>query len=283
MKVYEYAKIRNIKSREIVKRLHELGETHVKNHLSLVPEKLLNQLNNETFKSSIQRKDVHVGIITMECHSKINGISKIVHQKAVQYHLKRKKVSIIQPLYDYMDQNKLAFLCDINVDINHQQKKGQVYQLNHQQMTYYYIKQHDYFTQKNPIKNDDIPEALAFLNLAIIELIKLKSLSFDIIHIHDWPFGLFPLLFKDRLRMVHPKTQIVTSLYETTYQGIYGKDVLSLFGLDEKYFSYQYTEYANSVNFLKTLLVTSPHFDISREALKDLKEGYLQEYVYDNM
>lgn len=287
MKIYEYAKKRNIKSREVVKKLHELGFSHVKNHLSLIPEKNLDELDKIAFapinqKRIIKKDKKTIAYISMECSPfATNGLGDMVSNKIKQSALAGNKNIVIMPKYK-INKDNLIFIKEININVNHNNKHGIVYQYNYEDTDFYFIES-DYYNRDKLFGFYDDPERFAFLAKAAIELIGNFNISFDIINVHNWPLGLFPILFKENLKKIYPETKIEFSAYGSTYQGIYGLEVLTdVFELDKSYYDDQTVEYAASVNFLKSGLITADKLDINKVALNDLKNSYLKDFIYDN-
>ncbi|KHD08001.1 glycogen synthase [Candidatus Thiomargarita nelsonii] len=70
----------------------------------------------------------------------------------------------------------------------------------------------------------------------------------DIIHCNDWPTGLVPAF----LRFIpQPRARCVMSIHNMAYQGIFGPEVVELFGLPPESFSMFGLEYHGQVSFLK--------------------------------
>lgn len=287
MKIYEYAKSRNIKSKDIVVKLHELGFTHVKNHLSLVPEKIIDKLDKIDFpqnKVITIRKSQNVLIISMECTPFFSkGLGEMVSNKIQFNNLYGNNVKVILPKHK-LNSSDLIFCKDINVVVYDKQRGGKVYKYESKGIEYYFIENDYYFDRNDLYGFFDDAERFAFFAKASLEIIKFLDFKFDLINVHDWTLGLFPLMYKKAFDNEQKEAIIEFSVYGSTYQGIYGPEVLTdVFGLDEKYFEDKTVEYANSVNLLKAGLVTADKLDINKVALNDLKDSYLKQYIYDNM
>jgi len=70
----------------------------------------------------------------------------------------------------------------------------------------------------------------------------------DIIHCNDWQTGLVPAFLKF---IPQPRARCVMSIHNMAYQGIFGPDVVELFGLPPESFSMFGLEYHGQVSFLK--------------------------------
>ncbi len=286
MKIYEYAKDRNIKSKDIVKKLHELGFAHIKNHLSLIPEKVITQLDAIDFSKAVKEKHKDtksIAFISMECAPFISkGLGDMVRNKIQYSQLSGNQTIVIIPKYN-MDIKISNYVMDVNVSVCHQNRTGKVYKTIYDNVDYYLVES-DYYCRNQLYGYPDDAERFAFLAKASIEIIKNIGVDFDTINVHDWPLGLFPILFTETLKSEFPDTKIEFSVYGSTYQGIYGVNVLTdVFEINQKYYDNHIVEYAMSVNFLKSGLITADMVDINKVALNDLKNSYLKEFVYDNM
>ena len=281
MKIYEYARERKIKSRDVVRKLHEMGFDYIKNHLSLVPEKVIEELDAIDFKSIHKQKPIKkIAVVSMECAPFVNqGLGELVKNKITQNELNGHEQIIILPKHQINEE--LTQLMPLSISIYHKNRSGYIYQLKQKNITYYFVDSEDYFNREKLYGYYDDAERYAFLEKAALKLMDALNIEFDIINIHDWSMGLFPLLFKESLQDKYPKTKLQFSVYGCTYQGIYGREVLTdVFELDNKH--YPTCEYAMSVNFLKTGLVTADQLDINKVAFMDLKKSYLKTFIYDN-
>lgn len=282
MKIYEYARERNIKSKDVVNKLHELGFTYAKNHLSLVPEKLLDKLDQITFPNAkIKRESKIMTFISMECAPFVSSVvGDTVRNKLKYKNLDGDKNIVVLPKYNIDIQN-LSHFMDINISVHHQIRTGKVFKTTYEEVDYYFVDSDFYFKRDKIYGFYDDSERFAFFAKAAIVIIKQLNLTIDIINVHDWPLGLFPILYKDT---INNETKIEFTVYGSTYQGIYGLDVLTdVFELDRKYFDNHTVEYALSVNFLKAGILTADKIDINKIALDDMKNSYLKKFVYDNM
>src|SRR5690554_6793779 len=214
MKIYEYAKKRNIKSRDVVKKIHDLGYKHIKNHLSLVPLKIIDKLDEFDFAPKKKKLQPKTNIfISLECapFSK-SGISEIVRNKIKKN--KRNKNHIIIPR-NQIDM-KLDIFLERNVIIDKKKIKGTVYKTQYKNDIYYLI--------EDKFINDKEIYQLAFFSLMAIETVKFLNNKIDKINIHDWELGLFPLMFK-KIKSQFYNTIVEFSIYGATYKGIYAKNI----------------------------------------------------------
>ena len=83
---------------------------------------------------------------------------------------------------------------------------------------------------------EDNDERLAFYNKGVLDTVIHLGWKPDIIHCHDWPAGLIPLLVRTKYKeeSVFQKTKIVYNLHHPENKGIFDNDrILDLLGLPD--------------------------------------------------
>jgi glycogen synthase len=283
MKVYDYAKQRNIKSRVLVKHLQQMGINTVKNHLSLIPEKLIDELDRVNFKElyRVKKSKVNQTILTLSCfpfhHNLVAHRVKETIEKAIQ---SGNKVTVVLPLDLSSVQNLSAtWLQELKFTYGESNDVLNLYTYLDDGITYYFIVNDELFRREQLYGYSDDPIRFAYIAKVLIHLLESKKLTTDQIDLHDWPFGLFPILIKQQLKQYFIKT--CYHLYHATYHGIYDATVLEWFGLNESI--YERVEHAQSVNFTKAALVSSDQVIFENESLESFKTSYLKSSVYDNL
>jgi starch synthase len=104
----------------------------------------------------------------------------------------------------------------------------------------YFIDNEEYFKRKATFLNDsgelfsDNDERAIFFAKGVVETVKKLNWSPDIIHVHGWLAGLLPLylktLYKDE--PLFSESKIVTSIYETGFEGTLNKKMLNKIEFD---------------------------------------------------
>ncbi|ERJ12991.1 glycogen/starch synthase [Haloplasma contractile] len=282
MRVYEYAKQRDIKSKDVVEYIKASGYS-IKNHMAKIPEGIINELNHTQFDSKPKKKKrnpKNIIVISMECTPFINtGLGALVGNKVAQHKVKENNTSVILPLYK-VSKEQLTVKQKLVVTIGDSEQEGTVYQYSKDEVSYYFIENDYYFGREKLYGFYDDAERFAFMSKIALELINSFERNVDIINFHDWTLSLIPILYKDGQGGEDSKSVLELSVYGATYQGIYDKDVLTyVFGLSDDYFNSGLVEYAGSLNMLKAGLVTADKLDINKVALDDLKKSYLKDFV----
>lgn len=126
------------------------------------------------------------------------------------------------------------------------------------------VKRDEYYYRKYlySMPEGDYPDNAArfvFFSRMVLEFLKAGGFSPTIIHCNDWQSALVPVylktLYKDEERLSGIKT--VLTIHNLGYQGIFWQWDMKLIGLDWSYFTPDYLEYYNKVNFLKGGIVFS--------------------------
>jgi len=81
----------------------------------------------------------------------------------------------------------------------------------------------------------------------------------DIVHCHDWPAALLPLLLRveERKRGISAAARTVFTLHHPAFQGVYPRRTFGLTNLPEEFFAPDALEFFDQVNYLKGGLVFS--------------------------
>ena len=111
--------------------------------------------------------------------------------------------------------------------------KLQVYFLDNDK---YYKRKGMFVNPKTDSFYDDNDERLAFYNKGVLETVISLGWEPDIIHCHDWPAGLIPLLVRTKYKdeKIFKNTQIVYNLHHPENKGLFDNtNILDLLGLPE--------------------------------------------------
>lgn len=148
---------------------------------------------------------------------------------------------------------------------------------HHQGVPAYFIKRDEFFDRSylyGTPEGDyfDNLERFAFFSRAVLEVIKARNLSPDIIHCNDWQTGLIPAYLKDMYRgePVFSKTATVFTVHNIAYQGQFPANLYDATGLGFQLFNPEGLEFWGSINLLKSGLVFS-------EAITTVSKAYSRE------
>lgn len=103
----------------------------------------------------------------------------------------------------------------------------------------------------------DNAERFTFFSRAILEVAQAVGFIPDIVHANDWQTGLVPVYLSEvfRARPEFAKTRSVFTIHNISYQGMFGRDILSLTNLPGWLFNHKQLEFHGHLNFLKAGVV----------------------------
>lgn len=93
-------------------------------------------------------------------------------------------------------------------------------------------------------------------SLATVELIRQRALAgtpFELVHAHDWPAAMVPYL----LRQTEGGPRAVLTIHDLSRQGLFPREVLSLFHLGQEHFQPSKLEFYGKVSLLKAGILAS--------------------------
>jgi starch synthase len=157
---------------------------------------------------------------------------------------------------------------EVEVGDNYESMKIKVASIPNAKLQVYFLDNDTYFKRKGMFINPktekfypDNAERLAFYNKGVLETVMKLGWQPDIIHCHDWPAGLIPLLVKTKYKdeEIFKNTQIVYNLHHPENEG-HGDSskILELLGLPEDINIKELTD-DGKVDLLKLGLMFSDH------------------------
>ncbi len=132
---------------------------------------------------------------------------------------------------------------EVEVGENKESMKIKVASIPNAKLQVYFLDNDTYFKRKGLFKKQDSgefykdnDERVAFYNKGVLETVIKLGWKPDIIHCHDWPAGLIPMLVKTKYKdnPLFDNTQIVYNLHHAENEGHFDNPrVLELLGLPE--------------------------------------------------
>jgi len=132
---------------------------------------------------------------------------------------------------------------EVEVGENVESMRIKVASIPNAKLQVYFLDNDTYFKRKALFEDpktgefyDDNDERLAFYNKGVIETVISLGWQPDIIHCHDWPAGLIPLLVRSKYKdeNIFQDTKIVYNLHHPENKGHFtGTKILDLLGLSE--------------------------------------------------
>ncbi|MBI5563137.1 MAG: glycogen synthase GlgA [Deltaproteobacteria bacterium] len=142
--------------------------------------------------------------------------------------------------------------------------KSQVLRASHDGVPVYFLKRDEYFDRKHLYGTPDGDyfdnlERFAFFCRGVLEALKARGFTPDVIHCNDWQTALIPAYLRDIYRndLYFARTATVFTIHNMAYQGIFGPELYGAAGLSRELFTPDGVEFWGNVNLLKAGLLYS--------------------------
>ena len=191
-------------------------------------------------------------------------------------------VRVILPKYSCMKQemkDKLKYRAHFYMDFNWKNVYVGILEAEVDGVQYYFIDNEDYFTDFKPYGENALweIEKFAFFSKAVLSALPMLDFRPDVIHCHDWQTGLIPVYLNERFQAneFFRGIKTVMTIHNLKFQGKWGiKDVMSITGLPEYYFTSDKLEAYKDANLLKGGLVFA-------DAITTVSNTYAEEIKTD--
>ena len=122
----------------------------------------------------------------------------------------------------------------------------------------YFIEQPGFFDRagiylENDISYPDNADRFIFLSKCVAHLARYLPWRPDVVHVHDWPTGLVPVLMQHQQRVGgwgSPPPACLT-IHNLAYQGVFPRDTFALTNLPPDFFTLEGAEFYGQLNCLK--------------------------------
>lgn len=185
------------------------------------------------------------------------------------------EIRILLPKYGTINDRRnrlheVIRLSGIEVEVGEDKEsmKIKVASIPNAKLQVYFLDNDTYFKRKGMFKDPktgdfypDNAERLAFYNKGVLETVMKLGWEPDIIHCHDWPAGLIPLLVKTKYKdeEIFKNTQIIYNLHHPENEGTADNThILDLLGLPEDVDTSSFSENGH-IDLLKLGLRYSDH------------------------
>ena len=169
-----------------------------------------------------------IAMITSESNpfAKTGGLADVVYALSRELVKMKEEVYIVLPYYRLIKIKhpnlKVEFVRKISLRLGWRYQDADVYKLNHEGITFYFIDNEFYFGRESLYSYGDDDERFAFFTRASVELFKQLNIKLDLIHLHDWQVGMLPLLIKHNGEYVdfYKNTKTVLTIHNPAFQGV---------------------------------------------------------------
>lgn len=125
-------------------------------------------------------------------------------------------------------------------------------------LTVYFIDKPEYF-DRDGIYNDqhgdfgDNAERFIFFSKCVVHLARHLPRKPDVLHVHDWPVGLVPMLAQHQHRTDgwHKLPRLCLTIHNLAYQGVFPRSAFGLTNLPANHFHHETVEFFGQMNCLK--------------------------------
>ncbi|MFC2947445.1 glycogen synthase GlgA [Virgibacillus sediminis] len=187
---------------------------------------------------------------------------------------------VILPLYDEIGQDwraRMEYYLSFDVQLGWRNQQADVYLLENEGITYYFIANDYYFTRKGVYGYYDDGERFIFFSQAVIEALAHIGFRPDILHAHDWQAGMAVAL----ARILEPVEGMSTvfTIHNIKYQGVMPIGIFDdFFQLSRKHIPGM--EWNGMLNCLKSALF---HADKITTVSPSYAEEIQQEYYGEGL
>ncbi|GIO31195.1 MULTISPECIES: glycogen synthase GlgA [Paenibacillus] len=212
---------------------------------------------------------------------KIGGLADVIGALPQALAKNGINVSVVLPKYRGIPEpfrEEMEHVSEIYVPVGWRSQYCGIETLSRDGITYYFVDNEYYFGRDAVYGYMDDGERFAFLNRAVLELLKAIDFQPDVIHCHDWHTALIPVLLDAHYRHdpLYSGIRTVFTIHNLLYQGIYPYEVLGeLLELDDRYFTIDGLEYYGKVNFMKGGIVYADHVTtVSPTYAREIQTAY---------
>lgn len=204
------------------------------------------------------RETLNILIVSSEIFpfAKTGGLGDVVGALAKNLENLGLNVSLAMPKYKKQEIDEIAKeICakEMEVKIGDEIYKGSVWKgETGTSIKAYFVDNPSFFYREElyGVGGNDYPDnhkRFIFFSLALLEFIKKKNLTFDVIHCNDWQTALIPAYIK--LRGNNFAT--LFTIHNLAYKGLFPPETTLLSGFGWNYFTLEYFEFYNQFCFLK--------------------------------
>lgn len=124
-------------------------------------------------------------------------------------------------------------------------------------LTVYFIDKPEYFDRagiynENGHDYGDNAERFIFFSKCVVHLARHLPQKPEVVHLHDWPVGLVPLLAQEEKRNGwKTPPRFCLTIHNLAYQGVFPRAAFGLTNLPPHLFHFETTEFYGQLNFLK--------------------------------
>lgn len=191
----------------------------------------------------------------------VGGLGEVGSSLPLALHKLGVDVRVIMPKYKKIPNHfrqQFQKICEFKVPLGWRCQYCGLEEVAYQGIQYYFIDNEYYFNRQSIYDEDDKAEQFAFFSRASLEsLLHISECKPDILHCHDWPTALIPLMIRAFCQQdpLHCQLKTVFTIHNLAYQGIFPKKVVQdVLKLDKPFCAEHLMEQDGSIKFMKAAL-----------------------------
>lgn len=216
--------------------------------------------------------------------AKTGGLGDVIGSLPKELKNQEIDIRVIMPKYSSIPAEfaaQMAQKATVTVPVGWRRQYAGLFELNYQDITWYFIDNEYYFKRDSLYGHYDEAERYAYFCRAVLKALPHLDFIPDIIHCHDWQTGPLSAMLKQqyRAREQYAAIKTVFTIHNLMYQGIFPGDILGdLLGLPSSVFTADGMEFFGQVNFLKGgLAFSNVVTTVSKSYAKEIQQPYFGE------
>ena len=192
---------------------------------------------------------------------KVGGLGDVVYSLSKAYVKQKHDVAIVLPFYKSLKYQKTlitTFLGHIDVFLSWRKHTVGILKTTIDGITYFLIDAPYYFDRDGVYSYPDEHERWAAFVHAVRHMMPVIGFQPDIVHLHDWPAGMLPVLIKEKEKnnLFYQKMKFVLTIHSPAFQGDFSNDLIEdFYGLSRELYDNGNLRFQDRASTLKAAIV----------------------------
>jgi starch synthase len=192
---------------------------------------------------------------------KVGGLGDVVYSLSKAYVKQKHDVAIVLPFYKslkYQQNLVTTFLGHIDVFLSWRKHTVGILKTVIDGMTYYFIDAPYYFDRDGVYGYPDEHERWAAFVHAVRHMMPVIGFQPDIVHLHDWPAGMLPVLIKEKEKqnLFYQKMRFVLTIHSPAFHGDFSSELIAdFYGLSHDLYDNGTLRFQDRASTLKAAIV----------------------------
>ena len=192
---------------------------------------------------------------------KVGGLGDVVYSLSKAYVKQKHDVAIVLPLYKSLKYQKnlvTTFLGHIDIFLSWRKHTVGIVKTMIDGITYYLIDAPYYFDRDGVYGYPDEHERWAAFVHAVHHMMPVVGFQPDIVHLHDWPAGMLPVLIKEKEKQnpFYQKMKFVLTIHSPAFHGDFSSELIEdFYGLSRELYHNGTLRFQDRASTLKAAIV----------------------------